>query len=203
MRPVNQWLKRHRVGLKVVFFIACSLPFISVVYDFFKQNLGANPVEVMTHESGQWGLRFLLLGLAITPLKQFLSLNALQAYRRQIGLWALFYIGTHFCVYFIFDQSLQIEWVIEDIIERPYILLGMLGLILLIPLGITSWSWWQKKLGKRWLQLHRLVYVAAIAGVAHFWWLVKADLLEPIIYALILAVLLLARVVNRYRKRRS
>ncbi len=197
----GQWMKRHRGWFALGLFIVSAIPALLLIYDFYQQNLGANPVETMTHITGGWGLRFLLLSLLVTPLRRWFSWNWLQNYRRQLGLWALFYVVAHFGIYWVFDQGLDLSYVWEDVLERPYIAAGMLALLLLIPLGVTSLKWWQKRLGKRWFYLHRLAYVAAIAAVVHFWWLVKVDVLEPLIYAAILAVLLLTRLFYYFKKR--
>ena len=156
--------------------------------------LGANPVEELLHELGRWGLKFLLLGLAITPLRRISGWNWLLRFRRMLGLFAFFYVLLHFLVYAVLDQGLEIELIIEDIIERPYITLGMTGLLLLIPLAATSTKAMMRKLGKRWQTLHRLVYVIAIAGVWHFYWQEKLATLEATIYVLVLVLLLLVRI---------
>lgn len=161
--------------------------------------LGANPIEELLHELGRWGLKFLLLTLAITPLRRWAGWNWLLRFRRMLGLFSFFYILLHFTVYAVLDQGLDMALIIEDVIERPYITLGMTGLILLVPLAITSTKGMMRRLGKRWQKLHRLVYVIAITGVWHFYWQVKLDTLDAIIYAAILLILLGARVYYRQR----
>ena len=156
--------------------------------------LGANPIEELLHQLGRWGLKMLLLTLAVTPLRRWTGWNWLLRFRRMLGLFAFFYITLHFLTYFILDQSLDVRLVIEDVIERPYITLGMTGLLLLIPLALTSTKGMMRRLGKRWQKLHRLVYVIAIVGVWHFYWQVKLDTLDAIIYVLVLAILLGTRV---------
>ena len=162
--------------------------------------LGANPIEELLHELGRWGLKFLLLSLSITPLRRWTGWNWLLRFRRMLGLFAFFYIILHFLTYSVLDQSLDIAAIVEDVIKRPYITLGMTGLLFLIPLAVTSTKGMMRRLGKRWQKLHRLVYVIAIVGVWHFYWQVKLDTLEASLYALVLAVLLTTRV---YYSRKS
>jgi len=159
--------------------------------------LGANPIEELLHELGRWGLKFLLLTLAITPVRQMMGWNWLLRFRRMLGLFSFFYILLHFTVYAVLDQGLDLALIIEDVIKRPYITLGMTGLLLLIPLAITSTKGMMRGLGKRWQKLHRLVYVIAIVGVWHFYWQVKLDTLDATVYAAILLALLGSRVYQR------
>lgn len=179
--------------LKSILFIVALLPAIQLILAIFAiggQSLGANPIEKLLHELGDWGLRFLLITLAITPLRKITGFNWLIQFRRMLGLFAFFYVCTHFMVYSLLDQRLDLTAIVEDIIERPYITLGILALLMLIPLAVTSTNAMMRRLGRRWQTLHRLVYPIAILGVWHFWWQVKQDILEPAIYAAILAVLL-------------
>lgn len=157
-------------------------------------SLGANPIEKLLHELGLWGLRFLLITLAVTPLRRWTGWNWLVRFRRMLGLFAFFYILLHFVVYAVLDQGLDMAAIVEDIIKRPYITLGMAGLLMLIPLAATSTRGMMRRLGKRWQKLHRLVYIIAIVGVWHFYWQVKLDTLDASIYAVILAVLLGTRI---------
>jgi len=156
--------------------------------------LGANPIEELLHELGRWGLKFLLITLSITPLRRWTGWNWLLRFRRMLGLFAFFYILLHFTTYAVLDQGLELALIIEDVIERPYITLGMAGLLMLLPLALTSTKGMMRRLGRRWQKLHRLVYLIAIAGVWHFYWQVKLDTLDAIVYALILALLLGTRV---------
>ena len=188
---------------KPVLFLLCLLPlaFLSLrAFEVAGFGLGANPIEALLHELGRWGLKFLLLGLSITPLRRWTSWNWLLRFRRMLGLFAFFYIVLHFLVYAVLDQGLDIGLIVEDVIERPYITLGMTGLLLLIPLAVTSTKGMMRHLGKRWQKLHRLVYVIAVVAVWHFYWQVKLDTLDATVYALLLAVLLATRV---YYSRRS
>lgn len=167
----------------------------------FSATLDPNPVEVITHQTGEWGLHFLLLTLLVTPLRRHFGWNKLQQLRRFLGLWSFAYLFLHFFTFILFDHSLYLPSIIEDVFERPYITVGFLGLMLLVPLAVTSLKWWQKRLGKRWVALHRTVYLVGILGIVHYWWLVKADILWPAIYALVLVLLLADRLYWRYQKR--
>ena len=162
--------------------------------------LGANPIEEILHTLGKWGLKFLLITLSITPLRRWTGRNWLISFRRMMGLFAFFYIFLHFLTYFVLDQSLDLAAVVEDVLERPYITLGMTALILMLPLAVTSTRGMMRRLGRRWQKLHRLVYGIGILGVWHFYWQVKLDTLEPTLYAVILAVLLGARLWFRRQK---
>jgi sulfoxide reductase heme-binding subunit YedZ len=189
-------------SLKVAVFVASLVPFGLLVAGAFGvggADLGANPVEALIHRNGKWGLNFLLITLAITPLRRLTGWNWLIRFRRMLGLFAFFYILMHFVSYAVIDHRLNFDRIVEDVVERPYITLGMLGLTLLIPLAATSTRGMVRRLGRRWQQLHRLVYPIAILGVWHFWWQVKQDIREPLIYASILAVLLGFRLVWRWR----
>jgi len=161
--------------------------------------LGANPVEALTHGTGIWTLRFLLATLAVTPLRQWLRLGWLAPLRRPLGLLAFAYACMHLTVYAVLDQGLAWEFILEDLAERTFIMAGLTSFACLVPLAVTSTRAWMRALGRRWMQLHRLVYLAAVAGVLHFIWLVKADLREPLVYAGVLAALLGARVAHSWR----
>ena len=165
--------------------------------------LGANPIEELLHDLGRWGLKFLLITLLVTPLRRWTGWNWLIRFRRMLGLFAFFYILLHFLVYAILDQGLDMSAIVEDVIKRPYITLGMTGLLLLIPLAVTSTRGMMRRLGKSWQKLHRLVYVIAVLAVWHFYWQVKLDTLDASVYALILAFLLATRVYNSRRSRRG
>ncbi|MEX2207363.1 MAG: protein-methionine-sulfoxide reductase heme-binding subunit MsrQ [Myxococcota bacterium] len=156
--------------------------------------LGANPVETLEHTTGQWTLRLLLATLAVTPLRRAFGWAWLAPCRRTLGLLAFGYCCLHLCVYALVDLWGAWDTLIEDVLERPYITAGFTGFLLLLPLAITSTRAWMRRLGRRWVVLHRLVYAAAVAGCLHFLWLVKADVLEPLVYAGVLALLLGARV---------
>jgi sulfoxide reductase heme-binding subunit YedZ len=165
--------------------------------------LGANPVETLEHTTGQWTLRLLLATLAVTPLRRAFGWTWLAPYRRTLGLLAFGYCCLHLCIYAFVDLWGAWDTLIEDVLERPYITAGVTGFLLLLPLAITSTRAWMRRLGRRWVVLHRLVYAAAVAGCLHFLWLVKADLLEPLVYSGILGVLLGARFWSHLRHQRA
>jgi len=179
---------------KVAIFLLCLVPFSDLVYRAFNARLTANPVEFIQHFTGDWTLRFLLITLAITPLRKLLNLPELIRFRRMLGLFAFFYVCLHFLTYIGPDQSFSLAGMWKDVEKRRYITVGFLGFVLLIPLAITSTKGWIRRLGgRRWNILHRAIYVAAICGVIHYYWLVKSDIREPLLYAAILAVLLIWR----------
>jgi sulfoxide reductase heme-binding subunit YedZ len=182
---------------KPVVFLLCLLPLTILLASAFSLaglSLGANPIEELLHELGRWGLKFLLLTLTVTPLRRWTGWNWLIGYRRMLGLFAFLYIVLHFTVYAVLDQGLDMAAIIEDVLKRPYITLGMAGLLMMVPLAVTSTRGMMRRLGKRWQKLHRLVYVIAIVAVWHFYWQVKLDTLDPVVYASILAGLLAVRV---------
>jgi sulfoxide reductase heme-binding subunit YedZ len=158
--------------------------------------LGAEPVETLLHGTGDWALRLLLASLAITPARRWLGLSVLAPLRRSFGLFAALYAGLHFTIYLTLEVGLDAGLLLEDVTERPYVSAGFGALVLLLALAVTSTRGWQRRLGRRWVRLHRLVYLAAALAVLHFLWLVKADLREPLVYAAILALLLLARLLR-------
>lgn len=189
---------------KSLLWVVCLIPLMQLVLGAFSVpgfGLGANPVEKILDECGQWGLRLLLVTLAITPLRRLSRWNWLIGYRRMLGLFAFFYIVLHFTTYVWLDQGWNLSNVIEDIVKRPFITLGMLALLMLIPLAASSTRWAMRRLGKRWQQLHRLVYLIAILGVWHYYWQVKLDALQASVYAAILAVLLISRIPPWWRRR--
>jgi sulfoxide reductase heme-binding subunit YedZ len=191
--------------IKVVVFIACMAPLAVLLWKFFGPTpadmstwgvgLGANPIEKITHATGDWTLRFLLITLAITPLRKLLGVPALIKFRRMFGLFAFFYGCLHFTTYIWLDKSFNLHEMFLDIAKRKFITVGFTAFVLLIPLALTSTAGWIRRLGgKRWQALHRLIYVSAIAGVIHYLWLVKADIRKPLIYGAILATLLSYRI---------
>lgn len=188
-------MTRNRI-LKPIIFLAALLPLAQLVWLSLRSELGANPIEVITHQTGLWTLILLLVTLSITPLRKLTGIFWLIQYRRMIGLFAFFYGVLHFLIYAILDQSLDLDSVAKDVYKRPFITVGFLAFVLMIPLALTSTKGWIRRLGRRWQLIHRLIYVSAIAGVIHFLWLVKKDLREPTIYAGILTVLLGYRVLN-------
>jgi sulfoxide reductase heme-binding subunit YedZ len=185
-------LKQIRFIWKPVVFALCLLPAALVVTDTFDitGSLGANPVEEIQDRLGNWGLRFVLIALAVTPLRRISGWNSLLRFRRMLGLFAFFYVLMHFLAWLILDQGLLWSAILEDIAERPFITLGFTALLVLTAMAVTSTNAMRRRLGRRWQQLHYGAYVAAILGVWHYWWQVKKDIQEPLIYAAILGVLL-------------
>ena len=179
---------------KPIVHLLCLLPLAGLLWAAFSDGLGANPVEKLTHETGQWTLRFLLITLSLTPLRQWTGQAAWIRFRRMLGLYTFFYVSCHFSIWFIADHSLNLGDMIEDIVKRPYITLGFSAFVLMLLLAITSNQAMIRALGRKWKSLHQLVYLIILLGVLHFIWLVKADYLEPGIYAIIAAVLLAHRV---------
>jgi len=176
---------------KPVVFLACLIPLALLGWKAYSGALGANPIEVITHATGDWTIRFLLITLSITPIRKLTGRLWLIRYRRMFGLFAFFYATLHFLTYIWLDKFFDLHEMLHDIAKRKFITVGFTGFVLLIPLALTSTTGWIRRLGgKRWQALHRLIYFSAIAGVIHYWWLVKADIREPLKYAAILAVLL-------------
>ncbi len=180
----------NRVGKPLLFALAL-VPFGWLLWKGLADRLGANPIEAITRFTGDWTLRMLLLTLAVSPLRSLCGWTWVMRFRRMLGLFAFFYALLHFATYLVLDQFFAWEHIVDDIAERPYITIGFTSFVLLIPLAVTSTNTMMRRLGgKRWQRLHRLVYATAVGGVVHFLWLVKADLREPLIYAVILALLL-------------
>lgn len=181
-------------AIKVLVFLLCLLPLVLAVVGVFAGGLGANPVEALLHRSGNWALRLLLVTLAVTPLRRLSGQTWLVRLRRMLGLYAFFYAVLHLAVFVVFEHSLDLVAVLEDVAERPFILAGFCALLLLVPLAVTSTNAWMRRLGKRWKRLHRLVYPAAALVVLHFFMLVKSeDYAEPMVYAAALLLLLALR----------
>ena len=183
----NKWSKR-------ALFLLCLVPFGVLVWRALTGNLGPNPVETLQHTTGDWTLRFLVFTLCITPLRKLLKLPELIRFRRMLGLFAFFYACLHFLVYLGPDQNFSLTAMGKDVYKRPFITVGFTAFVLLIPLALTSTAGWIRRLGgRRWQMLHRLIYVSAVCGVIHYYWLVKSAVLRPLTYAAIVAVLLLWR----------
>lgn len=183
--------------IKSMLFIVALVPFLRLVLFTLTDRLGANPVEFITRNTGDWTLYFLCITLAVTPLRRFTKWNWLIKLRRMIGLYAFFYALLHFTTFLWFDHFFDIETMLKDVIKRPFITVGFIAFVLLIPLAVTSTNGMVKRLGgKRWQWLHRLVYVIAPLGILHFWWMKagKNNFIEPIIFGSIVAALLLLRV---------
>lgn len=172
------------------------VPALRLALGLATDRLGPDPVADLLHTTGSWALRLLLATLAITPLRR-LGLPVLAPFRRTLGLLAFAYAFLHFAIYLVIDQGLALGFIWEDIRERPYVTVGFAAFLCLVPLAITSTRTWIRRLGRRWIDLHRLVYVAAIASILHFLWLVKADLREPLLHAAVLGALFAARLIQR------
>ena len=179
--------------LKPIIFIACLLPFLWLIAGAFglaHVSLGADPVKKIQDTCGEWGLRFLMITLAITPLRDWFGATWLISLRRMLGLYAFFYVVLHFLTWFVLNQAMDWNSMLTDIAKRPYITIGFTALLLLIPLAVTSTNGMMRRLGKRWKKLHRLIYPISILAVWHFYWQVKADVREPLIYVAIVTLLL-------------
>jgi len=187
---------------KPLVFLICLIPATLVVGDAFEitGRLGANPIEEIQDRFGYWGLRFVLITLSVTPLRRITGKNWLIRFRRMLGLFAFFYILMHFLTWLILDQSLLLSAIKEDIFKRPFITIGFTAFLILIGMAATSTNRMRRRLGRRWQQIHYGVYVAGFLGVWHYWWQVKLDVKDPLIYAVILVVLLGYRIRVRYKK---
>ncbi len=186
----DRWL---RFGLKPLVWLACLVPFALLLKGALQGDLGANPLEKVTDVTGQWGLRFLLLTLTVTPLRRLTGWRWLLRFRRMLGLFAFYYLTLHFLTWIWLDQELVWANILADIVKRPYVTVGFTAWVLLLPLVVTSTRGMMRRLGRNWQRLHRTIYAIAVLGVLHYVWLVKADLLEPLIYSGLLSVLLLVR----------
>lgn len=205
---------RQLALIKTILFLLALLPFARLAVSVFTDQqgltnqLGANPIEFITRNTGDWTLYFLCITLAVTPLRRLTKFNWLIRLRRMVGLFAFFYATLHFTTFLWFDHSFDVQEMLKDVGKRPFILVGFIAFVLLIPLAITSTNGMVKKLGgKRWQWLHRLIYLTALLGILHYWWMKagKHDFQQPIIFGSIVAVLLLMRIVwavqSRAKKR--
>jgi sulfoxide reductase heme-binding subunit YedZ len=184
------------VWSRILVFLACLVPLGFLLWKGLNQDLGANPIEVITHSTGRWTLRLLLITLSITPLRRLTGQPGLIRFRRMIGLFAFFYVCLHFVTYIWLDKFFDWHEMLKDIGKRPFITVGFTAFMLLIPLAVTSTRGMIRRLGgRRWAMLHRLIYICAIAGIVHFWWAVKKDIREPMQYAAVLTLLLGYRLV--------
>jgi len=189
--------------LKPLVFILSLGPAGYLVYLGLTNNLGVNPAETLQLETGTWALRFLLATLALTPLRRITGWNRVIQYRRMLGLFAFFYAFTHFLTYLVLDQYFAFGAMLADVAKRPFITMGFIAFVLLIPLAVTSTKGWIRRLGRRWQSLHRLVYVSAIAASIHYLWKVKLVFGPPVYYAVAVALLLGFRVVWSLRSAKS
>ncbi|MGI9261886.1 MAG: sulfite oxidase heme-binding subunit YedZ [Woeseiaceae bacterium] len=202
-------LTQIRFIWKPLVFLVCLIPAAHAVGDIYgiTGTLGANPIENLQDRFGNWGLRFILIALAVTPLRQLTGWNWLSRFRRMLGLFAFSYILLHFVVWLVLDRGIAFgpawDYVFEDIFERPFITIGFAALLILLSLAVTSTAGMRRRLGRTWQKLHNWVYVAAILGVWHYWWQVKLDASDPAIYATILALLLGYRAWKRKKATRA
>lgn len=188
--------------IKPVLFAACLLPLALLIWNGLRDRLTANPIAEITHQTGDWTLRFILVTLSITPLRRLTGWSEIIRVRRMLGLFAFFYGALHFSTYLVLDQFFAFDEIVKDIRKRPFITVGFTSFVLLIPLALTSSAAMIRRLGgRRWQQLHRLIYLTAIGGVVHYWWLVKADVRRPQAYAAVVVLLLGYRVVTHLTRR--
>ncbi len=195
---------KHITWIKAVIFAASLIPLARLAWLGLHHKLGANPIEYITHSTGWWALSFLLVTLSVTPLRRLANLPWLLRLRRMLGLFAFFYASLHFTTYIWLDQFFDVKEIVKDVVKRPFITVGFAAFVLLIPLAATSTNSMVRRLGaKRWQTLHRLVYLIGGLGVIHFWWLVKKDITEPFIFAVLLAALLIIRLLYLLRQQRA
>lgn len=187
--------------LKVAVFFAALLPLAHLGWKAYRDLLGANPIEVITRSTGDWTLIFLMLTLSITPLRRLTGQHWFIRFRRMLGLFAFSYACLHFTTYIWLDKFFDVHEMVKDVAKRKFITVGFTAFVLLIPLAVTSTQGMIRRLGRRWITLHRLVYVSALAGVIHYWWLVKADVRKPEYYAILLTLLLGFRLISAQRKK--
>ena len=188
--------------IKAPVFVLCLCPVFVLGWWAVHHGLGANPIEFITHFTGDWTLRFLLITLAITPVRKLLGVPDLIRFRRMLGLFAFFYGCLHFLTYIWLDKFFDLSDIWKDVFKRPFITAGFLAFVLMIPLAITSTAGWIRRLGgARWQMVHRLVYVSAVAGVVHYYWLVKSDVRLPVAYGTAIGALLLYRIVVSQRSK--
>jgi sulfoxide reductase heme-binding subunit YedZ len=194
--------RRGRFFIKSLVFLIALSPACWLAYAAFTENLGANPIQAITWETGVWTLRFVAITLLITPLRRLTGWNWLIKFRRMLGLFAFFYGTLHFFTWLWLDQFFDWNGMLKDVLKRPFITVGFTAFVLMIPLALTSTTGWIRRLGgKRWNRLHQLIYITAILGVTHYYWLVKADTQRPIRYGVIIGILLLSRLVNNLRQK--
>lgn len=182
---------------KAVLFAAAMLPFARLILFTYTERLGANPIEFITRNTGDWTLYFLCITLAVTPLRRLTGWNWLVKLRRMVGLFAFFYATLHFMTFLWFDHFFDVQEMLKDVVKRPFITVGFTAFVLLIPLAVTSTNRMVKRLGgKRWQQLHRAIYLIAPLGILHFWWMKagKHDFAQPILFGALIGILLLLRV---------
>jgi sulfoxide reductase heme-binding subunit YedZ len=183
--------------IKAAVFALCLVPLARLVHGAFTDGLGANPIEAVTRSTGWWTLFFLAVTLAVTPLRKVSGAAWVLRLRRMLGLYAFFYAACHFTTFIWFDHWFDAGEILKDVVKRPFVTVGFAAFVLLVPLAVTSTDGMVRRLGRNWQRLHRLVYAVAILAVLHFWWLVKRDLTEPVIFALAFVALLGIRAYKR------
>ena len=188
---------------KPLVFLLALVPVEYLGYRTYTNDLGVNPAETLQLETGGWALKFLLITLAITPLRRLTGWNRVIQYRRMVGLFAFFYACLHFLTYIVLDKSFAFDEMIADVAKRPFITAGFVAFVSMVPLAITSTKGWIRRLGRRWQSLHRLIYVSGVAAAVHFVWKVKVAIGEPVYYAIAIAVLLGFRVVWQLKSAKS
>lgn len=199
-RLPRKWLAAK--WTKALLFLVCLGPLAAIIWPFLTHAIIPDPLQFIQHGTGDWTLRFLVFTLTVTPLRQALQLPELIRFRRMLGLYAFFYACLHFSTYLVFDKLFDLHEIWKDVYKRPFITVGFLAFTLLIPLAITSTAGWIRRLGgRRWRILHRAVYVSAVCGVIHYYWLVKSAVIRPLTYAALLGLLLLWRLGDWFVKR--
>jgi sulfoxide reductase heme-binding subunit YedZ len=185
-------INQVRFVWKPLIFLICLVPLFIMVLRVLGigEPLGPNPIEAIQDHFGEWGLRFIMITLAITPLRKLSGQPLVGRFRRMLGLFAFFYVVLHFLVWLLLDQELLLPAILEDIVERPFITIGMAALLILLAMAATSTAGMRRRMGRRWQQLHYGAYAVGVLGVWHYWWQVKKDISEPLVYAIILAILL-------------
>jgi sulfoxide reductase heme-binding subunit YedZ len=196
-------LQQIRFIWKPIVFLLCLLPALLVVGDAFgvTGSLGANPIENILDRFGNWALRFIMIALAVTPLRRLTNWNWLSRFRRMFGLFTFFYAFMHFITWLVLDRELRFADISEDLLERPFITLGFVAVLLLCALALTSFTAIRRRMGRNWQKLHYAAYIIGVLGVWHYWWQVKKDITEPLIYAVILSVLLGLRIFWHLQRR--
>lgn len=198
MRSLNPPVK----WIKPPIFLLCLVPFLHLTWKAWRQNLGANPVEEISEATGIWTLNFLVIALAVSPVRKIASQPWLIRFRRMLGLFAFFYACLHFTAYIWLDQNFDVSAALKDVAKRPFITAGFAAFLLLIPLALTSTTGWIRRLGgARWQMLHRLIYLSGLAGGVHYYWKVKSDVRKPVFYLTIIGLLLAFRLVDHLRSR--
>ena len=188
-----------RKAAKVLVFLACLMPFAWLVTRALTGRLGINPVEDLELTTGIWALRFLVFTLLVTPVRRITGWNRVIQYRRMLGLFTFFYASVHFAIYVGVDQFFAFGFIVKDVVKRPFITMGFTAFVLMIPLAITSTKGWIRRLGRRWVVLHRLIYVSALCAAIHYLWKVKVMIGSPVYYATVIGILLAFRLVWQLR----